>query len=213
MFIIGLTGGIGSGKSTVSKILEELGAVVIDADQVAREIETPGSTALREIKSKFGASVINTDGTLNRKKLAKIVFSDSRALEELNSITHPKIKKRVIQKIREIEHERPRAVVVIEAPLLLEAGMDSCVDEIWVTAVNEDTQVKRVVERDKLKKEEVLGRIRKQMPLNEILKKADRVINTGGSLGETRAQVKHLWQCINEIINKKYYIKNERTTE
>lgn len=200
MVVIGLTGGIASGKSTISALLKKMGAKIIDADEIAREIVQPGSPTLLEIEQRFGSELINQDGSLNRKALGEKVFRDSSLVKELNSITHPRIKNLTENIIRDIYETDPEAIVVIDAPLLLEANMESLVDEIWVAAVDEKIQVKRIMERDRLSATEALARINNQLPLSEKIKKADRVIDTGCSWHETQLIVKNYWTS---ITNKK----------
>lgn len=195
MPVIGLTGSIGCGKSTVSQYLADLGAKVIDADQVAREIVAPGTPALAEIVESFGREILNQDGTLNRKKLGAMVFTDAQALARLNRITHP----RIVETIRRLEQsfrDRPDAhqkLLVVDAPLLIEVGLDEGVDEIWVVLVDPVKQAERLSERDSLGREEIKRRIASQMPQSEKLRYARRVIDNSGSLEETHKQVdRHL---------------------
>jgi len=193
MKVIGLTGGISSGKSTVSQFLAELGAVIIDADKVGHEAFKPDSKAWREVVAAFGRQIITANGAIDREKLGEIVFSNSEARSRLNQIMHPRIYDLV--KTRLEEYQRQGAgVVVLEAPLLLEAGWTSLVDEVWVTTVSEATVLKRLRERTGLSEKESLARIRSQLPAEKRLKHADAVISTDCSLGELKAKVKELWQ-------------------
>lgn len=196
MFIVGLTGGIASGKSTVASMLKELGAVVINADEVARELVRPGQPAWYDLVAHFGPDILEEDGSLDRSKLAKIVFNDEKQLKILNDIVHPRVKGRFLEVIKEYRLANPQTVLVLDVPLLLEAGMDSMVDEVWVVAVDQETQLKRVMERDKLSRDMAQKRIKAQMPLADKLKRADRIINTGVSLQETRRQVENVWCLI-----------------
>lgn len=195
MPVIGLTGNIGSGKSTVSGYLAELGAQVVDADQVARDIVAPGAPALVDIIEYFGPEVLNQDGTLDRKKLGAIVYSDPQALAKLNQITHL----RIVEAIREVEknfRSRPeslRSILVIDAPLLIEVGLNQSNDEVWVVRVDPEVQLARLMDRDGLSSEEALRRIAAQMPQEEKLKHARRVIDNSGTVEETKKQVdRHL---------------------
>lgn len=195
MVIIGLTGGIASGKSSVSRILADLGAVIIDADHTARQVVRPGEPAWHEIRRVFGAGVLKPDGQLDRAGLGAIVFADPKARRKLNDIVHP----RVIGQIeKEISRERDRGsrVVIVDAPLLLETGMEGMVDQVWVVAVTEETQIQRLMARDGLNREEACQRIKSQMPLAEKLQKADRIIDNNGSPAETREQVLGLWTTL-----------------
>ncbi|MCL6638811.1 MAG: dephospho-CoA kinase [Firmicutes bacterium] len=195
MVVIGLTGNIGSGKSTISRKLGNLGARIIDADQVARAVVEPGTPALKEIVQTFGESVLNGDGTLNRKKLGARVFNDPAALARLNGITHPRIKDAIDREIAALKSlpGPERAVAVIEAPLLIEVGLHKGVDEIWVVKVDEATQLKRLMERDGLTPDEARQRIAAQLPQAEKLRFADRVIDNSGTMAETERQVERHW--------------------
>ncbi|HHW06407.1 MAG TPA: dephospho-CoA kinase [Clostridia bacterium] len=194
MYIIGLTGGIGSGKSTVGSMLAQLGAVVIDTDRVAREVVAPGSTTLQEIVRYFGHDVLQADGSLDRKKLGSLVFADETKRKILNKITHPAIKNAVREKLGQIEQRDPGAVVVIEAPLLIEAGMTEMVDEVWLVTVAPEIQVKRVMERDGLSYEAAMQRIGSQLPSSEQMAYSDVVISTGQSLEQVRREIKRQWR-------------------
>ncbi|MBA7605206.1 Dephospho-CoA kinase [subsurface metagenome] len=193
MKIIGLTGGISSGKSTVSQFLAGLGAVIIDADKVGHEAFKPDSEAWREVVAAFGKQIITANGAIDREKLGEIVFSNSEARSRLNQIMHPRMYDLV--KTRLEEYRRQGAgTVVLEAPLLLEAGWTSLVDEVWVTTASEATVLKRLRERTGLSEEESLARVRSQLPAEKRVKHADVVINTDCSLEELKAKVKELWQ-------------------
>jgi len=196
MKVIGLTGGIGSGKSTVSGFLKELGAAVIDADEVGHEALKPGTEAWREAVVAFGREILDPEGSIDRKKLGEIVFADPKALARLNQIAHPRISAMVKAQIEEYRR-RGEKVVVLEAPLLLEAGRPSLadeVDEVWVTVAPEATVLKRLKEKSEMPQEQALARIRSQMPPEEKAKKADVVIDTDCPLDELEAKVKKLWQ-------------------
>ncbi|WP_258359616.1 dephospho-CoA kinase [Moorella sulfitireducens (nom. illeg.)] len=196
MFIIGLTGGIASGKSTVAGILKELGAKVIDTDQIAREVVLPGQPAYRDIVAAFGGEILYPDGNLNRRALGRIVFSDANARELLNAITHPRIRERVQARIATLRQTDPGAVVVVEAPLLIEAGMNNMVDAIWVVTAPAKVRLKRLMERDNLSLQEAESRLRAQIGEEERLRCATRVIPTGGDLEATRAAVLAAWREI-----------------
>jgi dephospho-CoA kinase len=193
MRIIGLTGGIASGKSLVSEILAELGAVVIDADQLAREVVKPGTGPYREIVGFFGEKVLQPDGTLDRKALGGIVFADAGARKRLEQITHPAINQLARDRI-EAERRGGTQAVFYMVPLLLEAGLSSSVDEIWVVHVDEGTQLKRLMNRDKIGREEALRKISAQMPMDEKMKCAHVLIDNSGAPEETGLKVRKLWQ-------------------
>lgn len=197
MKIIGLTGGIASGKSTVASFLKELGAYVIDADQVAREIVRPEGSAYQDIVREFGEGILNTNGEINRGKLGEIIFRNPSAREKLNEITHPRVYQEINKKIEERKKEDPTGIIVLEIPLLIETGMTETVDEVWLAALPEELQIKRLIERNGYTKEEAEDRIKSQMPLNEKRKFAHRIIDTAGALQDTRSQVNFYWQEIN----------------
>ena len=179
--VIGLTGGIASGKSYVSSILRQLGAFVIDADLVSREIIEPGSEAWEEIVKYFGHGILKEDGAIDRKALGDIVFSDEEKLALLNNITHPKI----IRKIEEMIHAEEAnnsKVIVIDAALLIELGMQDMVDEVWMVYVDEKTQIERLLRREDITKEQALDRIHSQISNEEKIKYADKVIDNNGTL-------------------------------
>ncbi|GAH17389.1 unnamed protein product, partial [marine sediment metagenome] len=184
MKVIGLTGGIGSGKSTVSGFLKGLGAVVIDADRVGHEVFKPDTEAWREVVAAFGKEILAPDGDIDRRKLGKIVFDNYEALARLNQIMHPRICALVKALIEEYRRQGV-GVVVLEAPVLLEAGRPSLVDEVdevWVTVAPESTVLKRLKKKLGLSEPESLARIRSQLPPEEKIKHADVVIDTDCSL-------------------------------
>ncbi|MDD2421609.1 MAG: dephospho-CoA kinase [Heliobacteriaceae bacterium] len=193
MKIIGLTGGIASGKTTVANYLKALGAVVIDADAVARQVVRPGEPAWHEIREVFGGGVFLADGTLDRAGMGSLVFANPVARECLNQIIHP----RVIETFRREINEKAGqgvAAVVLDVPLLLETGMDQLVDEVWVVAVDEPTQIARVQIRDNLDAPAAKARIGAQMPLAHKLARADRVIDATQNLPAMLGQVRRFWE-------------------
>lgn len=193
MLVVGLTGGIGCGKSTVASVLRELGARVVDADQVAREVLAPGSPVLGKVVERFGPRILRADSSLDRNRLADIVFGDPQALADLNAITHPPIVEMIRQRIEEARNEGVQ-VLVVDAPLLLEAGMEGMVDEVWVVTCTREQQIERLCRRTGLSPREAEARMRAQMPLEEKMRRADRVIPNEGSLAQLRAEVERHWQ-------------------
>lgn len=202
MKIIGLSGGIGSGKSTVSRFLKELGAVVIDADKVGHELLKPDTDTWREVVDAFGRQVLTPRGEIDRGKLGKIVFGDPRARERLNGITHPRIRNWLKA---EIEEHRRRGVkllvlevpLLVEVPLALKAGQPSLsdeVDEVWITVAPETTVIRRLKARSGMSEEQTLARIRSQLPAEERAKRADVVIDTDCPLDELKKRIRELWQ-------------------
>ena len=191
--IIGLTGGIGSGKSTVSKCLAELGAVIIDADKVGHEAFKPGTEAWREVVATFGKQVLTPGGEIDRKKLGEIVFSQPESLSRLNQIMHPRMYDMMKAQIEEYCRQGVD-VVVLEAAILLETNWASLVDEVWVTVTPEVMVLDRVKKQRGLAEEETLARIRSQLSSEERVKHADVVINNDGDLDEVKAKVRELWK-------------------
>ncbi|MEE8414176.1 MAG: dephospho-CoA kinase [Dehalococcoidales bacterium] len=194
MKVIGLTGGIGSGKSTVSQYLAEFGAMVIDADKVGHEALRT-TEVKQEIVAAFGREVLTPDGEIDRKKLGAIVFSNPESLSSLNGIMHPRMRAMMVDRIEKCRQEGV-AVVIVEAAVLLETEADwtSLVDEIWVTESPEVEVVKRITEQRGLSEEQVLARIHSQLSQEERAKQANVVINNDGNLDEVKAIVKELWE-------------------
>ena len=193
MKVIGLTGGIGSGKSTVSQFLAELGAVIVDADRVGHEAFKPDTDVWREVVAAFGRQILTPNGDIDREKLGETVFANPESLLRLNQITHPRIYEMVKARLEEYRRQGV-SVVVLEAPLLIEAGWSSLVDEVWVTVASEPTVLRRLKERPGLSEQQSLARIHSQLPSEERIKHADVIINNDGSLNELKAKVRELWQ-------------------
>ncbi len=193
MKVIGLTGGIASGKSTVAGVLEELGAAVIDADQLAREVVAPGMPAYAAIVARFGASILNPDRTIDRKALGRIVFADPEARRRLESITHPAIRARADERLAELR-QTGTPVVFYMAALLIEAGASSRVDEIWVVYADRETQLERLTHRDNIGRDEALQRLAAQMPMDEKKTYGAVVIDNRGTPEETERQVRQAWE-------------------
>jgi len=193
MKVIGLTGGIGSGKSTVSGFLAELGAVIIDADKVGHEALKPDTEVWREVVAAFGRQILTPDGDINREKLGEIVFRNSKSLSRLNQIMHPRMCDMVKAQL-DGYRKQGVGVVVLEAPLLIEANWTSLVDEVWVTVASESTVLRRLKEKFGLTEPESLARIGSQLPSEERTTHADVIIDTDCALGELKAKVKELWQ-------------------
>ncbi len=194
MKVIGLTGGIGSGKSTVSRFMAELGAVILDADRVGHEALKPDTEVWREVVAAFGRQILTPGGDIDRARLGELVFSNPESLSRLNRIMHPRIYDMVKTQL-EGYRQQGVDVVVLEAPLLVEAGWTSLVDEVWVTVASEATVLGRLKERMGLSESESLARIRSQLSSVERIKHADVVIDTDCSLDELKARVGELWQA------------------
>ncbi|MDR7416131.1 MAG: dephospho-CoA kinase [Armatimonadota bacterium] len=197
MKVVALTGGVASGKSTVARMLRNLGAEVLDADQVAREVVEPGQPALDEIAEAFGRDFLTPDGRLDRRKLAGVVFSDPEARRRLNAILHPRILARLRERLRELAGLRPQTVVVVDLPLLFDVPMPEFerLDAIVVYATPA-TQLRRLMSRDGLSEEEAEARLRAQVPLEEKLGRARWVVDNEGPLHRTREQVERIWEEI-----------------
>ena len=193
MKVIGLTGGIGSGKSTVSRFLAELGAVLIDADKVGHEAFEPHTEIWREVVAAFGRQILTPAGDIDRAKLGELVFGNSESLAHLNRIMHPRIYDMVKARIEECRRQGVN-VVVLEAPLLLEASWVPSVDEVWVVITSEATVLKRLQERAGLAEPESLARIRSQISNEERVKHASVVINNDSSLTDLKVRVNEIWQ-------------------
>lgn len=191
---IGLTGGIASGKSTVSKMLVRLGALLIDADRIAREVVMPGSPVLAEVAAHFGQEVLNEDGTLNRKRLGEIIFHDPAEREKLDSLMHPPIRQQMKDRMREHASRDPNSMIVVDVPLLYESGLESMFDEVVVVYVPESVQIARLMERNQLPREEAIRRLQSQMPLEKKRERADVVIDNQGTIDETMRQVEQYWR-------------------
>ncbi|QJD83925.1 dephospho-CoA kinase [Cohnella herbarum] len=191
---IGLTGGIATGKSTVAKLLTDRGAILIDLDGIAREVVEPGQPSLLAIAERFGHTVIQADGTLDRKKLGSIVFADAAERKALEAITHPAI--RTVMKRRMADHEsgNPDKLVVVDVPLLFESKLESYFERIMVVYVPRDSQLRRLMERDKLTAEEAEKRLRAQMDIEDKRLKADILIDNSGSLANTTEQIDRYWR-------------------
>ncbi|MFS8639714.1 MAG: dephospho-CoA kinase [Symbiobacteriaceae bacterium] len=195
MRIIGLTGSIASGKSTVSAMLREIGAPVIDADAIVHDLQRPGTPVFEAIVREFGPAVLLPDGSLDRRALGQIVFADPDRRRALEAIVHPAVRAEIW---RQVERHRRDGypAVVLDIPLLYESGWDRLVDEVWVVYVDPETQRARLMARSGLTPAEAEARIAAQMDLEEKAQRADRVIDNRGSLAETRAQVVAAWEAV-----------------
>ncbi len=194
--IIGLTGSIASGKSTISQLLKDMGYTIIDADIVARMVVEQGSPTLNEIAKQFGHEVLHPDGTLNREALGELIFHNPTKRKQLNELMHPAIRQEMIAqrdqlKMQEIE------TIIMDIPLLFESRLQHFVEKILVVSVTEDIQLERLIKRNSLSKEEAEVRIRSQLPVSEKEKGADAVIYNNGSIEESKIQLERIlkeWQ-------------------
>ncbi|MFA7533669.1 MAG: dephospho-CoA kinase [Tissierellaceae bacterium] len=198
--LIGLTGGIGTGKSTVSNMLIEKGYAVIDSDKISREVVEPQKPAYNKITQEFGKSIINEDKTINRKALGKLIFNDDQARKKLNSIIHPYILNQTLKIIGDLS--KSNDIIFLDIPLLFEEyqlfteyGIEF--DEIWLIYTTKNTQIKRLMDRDKISKEEALKKIAAQIDINEKKTRSSKIIDNGGDLRELKLKIE---KALNEII-------------
>ena len=191
--IVGLTGGVATGKSLVSTELERLGARVVDADVTAREVVEPGSPVLKEIAREFGPEAIKDDGTLDRAYVGGIVFSDPARLKRLNAITHPTIRRRLRAEAEGVRKADPGALVVLDVALLIENGLDAEVDRVVVVYADRKTQVRRLIARNGLDAERARDMVDSQMPVSEKAARADYVIDNTGTREETLERTRALY--------------------
>jgi dephospho-CoA kinase len=201
--IVGLTGGIVGGKSTVASMFKDLGAKIVDADKLGHSVILPHRPAWKKIIRLFGKDFLRNDRTIDREKLGKIVFTNQTLLKKLNEITHPEIIKLIKKEInlaRNKTHNQEK-ILIIDAALIYEAKIDKLMDKIIVVHINEDEQVRRLIKRNDLPKEEALQRIKSQMPMKEKVKIADYVIDNSSSLDKTREQVETIWQELMSLTN------------
>ncbi len=200
--IFGLTGGIATGKSTVSAMLRQRGAVIVDADYWAREVVKPGSEGLEMIRRQFGDAYLHPDGTLNREKMASLVFSDEEARRRLNAITHPLIRQKMDEQVQMALKADPKAIVVMDIPLLIESIVkgERRVDKIILVYVPEPIQLERLMRRNGLSREEAVSRIRAQMPIDEKRPYADFIIDNSGPLEQTEEQVDRLMDKLRALV-------------
>ena len=202
MLVVGLTGGIGSGKSAASKIFSELGRPVIDADLVAREVVEPGEPALGKIVTKFGADVLTPQDELDRASLREKVFSDNQAREWLEQLLHPVIRTRIMEKIEDYQGTTP--LVILASPLLLETDQHKLVDHVIVIDVPESLQISRTVARDNNSEALVKRIMDAQLPRDERLSKADSVLDNGGSVESLKDQIRLLDLKLRELAADEY---------
>lgn len=198
MLTVGLTGGIGSGKSEVSRRLAALGAVVIDADQVAREVVEPGTPGLDRVVEAFGDRVLRADGTLDREGLGRIVFGDPEKLAALNAIVHPLVGERITGVMAEVQRDHPDAVIVYDVPLLVENNLQDRYDVVVVVAASPQIQLQRLVEQRGMTEADAQARIDAQAPLADKLAVAHYVISNDADLAALDAQVQQVWAVLSE---------------
>lgn len=191
--ILGLTGNIASGKSTVARELERRGAVVVDADQLAREVVTPGSDALRQLVEVWGDEILQADGQLDREMMGRKVFADSHARKQLNEIVHPAIARLSVQRLQQLRQEN-HPLIIYEAPLLYEAGAQTRVDKVLVVTVTPEVQMQRLLARDGLDETQARQRMESQMPQEQKVALADYCIDNSCNWAQTLEQIDELWK-------------------
>ena len=184
MKIVGLTGGIGTGKSTASKYLADNGFAVIDADQIAREVVEPGQPLLEKLRETFGAGIIRVDGSLDRKALAAIVFADERKRDELDRVMHGRILQVIDEQIRELQGQGVCRGIILDAPLLFETGLEQKCDQTWLLVADTEIRIRRVCSRDGSTPQEVEARMKSQMDDREKRRRAGVVLDNSGSRRE-----------------------------
>jgi len=199
MLIVGLTGGVASGKTAVSKVLKEEGAYIIDADQIARELVQPHTPAWNELIRAFGQEILQEDGSIHRKRLADKVFAEPEQRKLLNQILHPRIKEEMDRRAKAIGEKDPEAIVVIDAPLLVELGEHREMDKLIVVTTTQMQQVERLKDRDGTGPDEALRIVSSQMPMEEKLRFADYVIQNEGPLEETKKRAKEIFKDLKKV--------------
>ena len=197
-FLLGVTGGIASGKSTVSEMLSELGSPLIDFDLIARQVVEPGTPGLAKIVDYFGRQVLAEDGSLDRKKLSDIVFGDMEKRKKLESFTHPPIYEEFFKQANEIAAKDPTAIIQVAVPLLIELNLQYLFDKMLVIYVPAEVQIERLVGRDGISREEAANILKAQLPIDEKLQFTDFVIDNTKDLEHTRTQVKEVWESLHE---------------
>ncbi|HON37351.1 MAG TPA: dephospho-CoA kinase [Deltaproteobacteria bacterium] len=198
MVVAGLTGGIATGKSTVSALFASFGAAVIDADLIAREVVARGSPAWEKIVEHFGTGVLRQDGELDRERLGGIIFSDAAQKDVLNRIVHPEVFREMDRRIRKLGEENRAKVVICDVPLLIETGMHNGFDEVILVYVPEPLQIKRLMDRDGISRDEALRKVRAQMPIEEKRAYATIVIDNSASREETAGKTLQVYQYLQE---------------
>jgi dephospho-CoA kinase len=200
MILVGLTGGVATGKSTAADMFKKLGAPVIDADRLARQVVEPGKPAWRAIVKLFGETILNPDRSLDRQALGGIVFRNPKKRQQLERIIHPRVAREQRRLVRLIAKNKSRAVVIYEVPLLFEAGVDKRVDQIIVVTANRETQIDRLKNRNGLSRAEALRRINSQMALAKKIQRADHVLNGMLPRPSLRRQIGQLYKNLHHLI-------------
>lgn len=198
MLIVGLTGGIASGKSLVAKVFHDLGAHIIDADKIVHELLETGQQAWKEVVEYFGPEIVFPDGTINRRKLGEIVFNDAEKRAWLNQCLHPKVFAVYTARVKRLGARALHAIIVLDAALLIETGYHKKMDRTVVVYADQEQQMERLTNRDRFSREQALVRIRSQMPLSEKRRQADYVIENTGTREETEQQAREIFQKLRQ---------------
>jgi dephospho-CoA kinase len=199
MLSVGLTGGLASGKSFVGRALAGMGCLLIQADELGHQVLAPSAEAYEGVIREFGRGILDSDGTINRRRLSAEVFGHPERLEKLNAMVHPPVRARIARMIEEFAAREPRGVAVTEAAILIETGSYREYARLIVAVCSEEQQIKRAMARDHLTREEVIDRLRRQMPLEEKVKYADFVIDTSGNKENTLAQTRAVYESLRSL--------------
>ncbi len=202
MLKVAITGGVGTGKSTVARMFKDLGAEVLDADAIARDVVAVGQPAWAELRRRYGDDYFNSDGTLNRSKLALRVFADPEARRRLDALIHPLVIRELQDRAAELE-SRGVDLVIVEVPLLFEAGREGAFDRVVVVTAPEADQIRRLRKRDGRGEAEIRGILAAQWPLVDKAARADYVVHNDGDLGGTRQQVQNIWENLKNQLDSK----------
>ncbi|MGH9355540.1 MAG: dephospho-CoA kinase [Terriglobia bacterium] len=198
----GLTGGIASGKSTVAGFFTELGARVVDADQIAHEVLRSPGAVFQEVMQRFGAGILDRTGEIDRRKLGAIVFADEARLHQLNAITHPAIKARINEITADLHRQSPGAVILVDAALMFESGSSATFRKVVVAWCRPEQQIERLISKSEMSREQAERRIAVQMPAEEKRRRADFVVDCSGTLEETRAQTASVYSRLEGIVRE-----------
>ena len=197
--LVGVTGGIASGKSTVARMLEELGAPVIDFDALSRSVVEPGKAAWKDIVAYFGEQVLLEDKTLDRKKISEIVFRDPEKRKKLEGFTHPRIYEDFRRLVKEYTQKDPEVIIQVVVPLLIEANLQYLFHKLLLVYIPQEKQIERLMDRDKISREMAQNILTAQLPIDEKKGYADFIVDNSGSLEETKRQVGEVWQKLKKF--------------
>lgn len=196
MRIIGVTGGFGTGKTTVAGFFKRFGVIVLDADKIAHDAISPKGAACKKVLKIFGKKILRKDKEINRRRLGEIVFRNKPLLGRLCGIIHPAVIKDIKEKIKAIKKQRPNAVVILDIPLLVEAGLLDLIDKLIVVKADKRLQISRCRKKTGLSGKDILARIKAQMPIKEKIRVSDFIIDNSGTKKQTKKEVKKLWEKI-----------------